>query len=391
VSHSLPPTLHLPTDGEPGTTRTDARRRWLDAGRRATSSWVLRWRAGARAARAGGGVRCPHVLRAKHILVILNPSSGKAKPDAAERIIGTALEEVGATYELRTTNGAEDPVAWAERAATDGFDVVLAAGGDGTVTAVATGLLRSEDAAILGIVPMGTGNGLARVLRLPIDARKAILAMDAGHEVALDVMQVASPPSIALFFLGAGLDAEINRDADPAAKKRFGFLAYVGATARNLWGRRNHRVVLTVDGGRESFAAHTVTVFNAGQFELAGLEVGPTADPHDGQLDITVLRAPGFWRSLGAVLRLVSGQWDERATSRRARAFRIEAYPPLLVHVDGDVVGSTPIEATVLPGALRVIASADYPNERRPAGRPNGAGAPADPPDDGGAPADPLD
>jgi YegS/Rv2252/BmrU family lipid kinase len=306
-----------------------------------------------------------HVFTGKHILVIINPASGKAKPEVAERTISTALEAVDASFELRTTGAPEDPRAWARAAGGEGFDVVLAAGGDGTVTAVATGLLESDAPVPLGIVPMGTGNGLARVLRLPMDAAKAIEAMHEGHELALDVVKVDSHGSIALFFLGAGLDAEINRDADPAAKKRFGFLAYVGATARNLWGRRNHSVDLTIDDRRETFEAHTVTGFNAGQFELVGFDVGPDVDPHDGYLDITVMRSPGFWTSLAAVLRLASGQREASMNSRRARSFRIDARPPLLVHIDGDVVGSTPVAGAVLPGALRVIAAGDYPSPRR--------------------------
>jgi YegS/Rv2252/BmrU family lipid kinase len=305
------------------------------------------------------------VFTGKRTLVILNPASGKAKPEVAERAIVTALEAAGASAELRMTSEPDDPRTWARGAGEEGFEIVLAAGGDGTVTAVATGLLESDHGVPLGIVPMGTGNGLARVLRLPIDAGKAIAAMHEGHEVELDVMRVTTPASIALFFLGAGLDAEINRDADPVSKARFGFLAYLGATARNLWGRRNHRVELTIDGTRETIAAHTVTVFNAGQFAFAGLDVGPAVDPHDGYLDITVMRSPGFWPSLGAVLRLASGQRDADATTRRARSFRIEAQPPLLVHIDGDVVGSTPVEAAVAPGALRVIAAQDYPSARR--------------------------
>ena len=307
----------------------------------------------------------PHVFTGKRVLVIINPASGKAKPEVAERTIATALEAVDASFELRTTGAPDHPRAWARAAGGEGFDVVLAAGGDGTVTAVATGLLESDEPVPLGIVPMGTGNGLARVLRLPMDTAKAIEAMHEGHELALDVVQVDSHGSIALFFLGAGLDAEINRDADSASKKRFGFLAYVGAAARNLWGRRNHSVDLTTDDRRETFEAHTVTGFNAGQFELVGFDVGPDVDPHDGYLDITVMRSPGFWTSLAAVLRLASGQREASMNFRRARSFRIDARPPLLVHIDGDVVGSTPVTGAVLPGALRVIAAEDYPNPRR--------------------------
>ncbi|MBA2668129.1 MAG: hypothetical protein H0U69_13955 [Trueperaceae bacterium] len=298
----------------------------------------------------------------QRVLVIINPASGKARPEVAEAAIAAALESVGAVAELRVTSHADHPGDWARDAGGEGFAYVLAAGGDGTVTAAATGMLASEHPVPLGIVPMGTGNGLARVLRIPMDAKKAILAMHEGREENLDVVRVETPRCIALFFLGAGLDAEINRDADAAAKARFGFLAYLGATVRNLVGRRNHSIELTTDVHTETLAAHTVTIFNAGKFELAGLDVGPSVDPHDGYLDITIMRSANFWHSLAAVLRLASGQADTAASTRRARSFKIVAQPPMLVHVDGDVVGSTPLQGEVAPGALAVIAARDYEN-----------------------------
>jgi diacylglycerol kinase (ATP) len=303
------------------------------------------------------------VLASRRVLVVLNPAAGKARSEAVAAELRAALDEVFAHAELVRTRDADEATRLAAAAADDGFDVVLAAGGDGTVTAVASGVLAAGARLDVGIVPIGTGNGLARVLRLPIDPRRATLAMAGGRRVTLDVVRLTRPEGLALLFFGAGLDAEINRDADAPAKARFGFVAYVGAALRNLLRRRNRPVVLTLDGRRERLLAHTVTAFNAGQLEFAGLEIGPRSDPHDGRLDVTPLRAPGFWRSLAAVLRLASGRPLEGET-RRARRIRVESSPPLLVHVDGDVIGTTPVEAEVLPGALRFIAAAEYDGDR---------------------------
>ncbi|TVR91508.1 MAG: diacylglycerol kinase family lipid kinase [Trueperaceae bacterium] len=299
------------------------------------------------------------MLDGKRVLVIVNPSSGRGKPDAVETTIDEALRGVGAEPTLRRTGGADDVTTWAEQAADDGFDVVLVAGGDGTVTAAATGIVRGGHGLPLGVVPIGTGNGLARVLRLPIDPAKAIVALDKGVLLQLDVMRRLGDGALALIFFGAGLDAEINRDADAESKARLGYLAYFAAAARNMWGRRNHRVTLTIDGDEEVLAAHTVTLFNAASLELVGVDVGPDVDPHDGQLDVAVLRNPGFWQSAAQVLRLVSGARG-LGELRSAKHVRIEADPPLLVHADGDVVGSTPLEVEVVPGILAVIAAHDY-------------------------------
>jgi diacylglycerol kinase (ATP) len=299
------------------------------------------------------------MLDGKRVLVIVNPSSGRGKPDAVETTIDEALRGVGAEPTLRRTGGADDATEWAEQAADDGFDVVLVAGGDGTVTAAALGIVRGGHDVPLGVVPIGTGNGLARVLRLPIDPAKAIAALGEGVPMRLDVMRRVGDGALALIFFGAGLDAEINRDADAQSKARLGYLAYFAAAARNMWGRRNHRVTLTIDGEVEVLAAHTVTLFNAASLELVGIDVGPDVDPHDGQLEVAVLRNPGFWQSAAQVLRLVSGPRG-LGELRSARRVRVEAEPPLLVHADGDVVGSTPLEVEIVPAALTVIAAQDY-------------------------------
>ncbi len=300
------------------------------------------------------------MLAGRRVLVVLNPSSGRGRVDASEHAIRTALDVAGADAEIRHTRQLEDAHTWAAGAADEGFEVVLAAGGDGTVTAVAHGLLERDSPLPLGVVPMGTGNGLARVLLLPMDAASAIAALALGTVQAIDVVEVVRPiRGTALLFLGAGLDADINRDADARAKARFGFLAYVGATARNLVRLRPRRVAILLDGVRHEVRAHTVSMFNAGRLVLSGVPIGPDTDPHDGLLDVAVLRSSNPWRALGGVVRLVTRS-GSRALLDRAAEVRVEAQPPLPVHLDGDVVGTTPLVARVRPGALQVIVAENY-------------------------------
>lgn len=299
------------------------------------------------------------MLEGRRVLVVLNPASGGGAASEAEGSVRLALETVGARAEIRHTGNADDARTWARIAADEGFDVVLAFGGDGTANEVARGLLDAGGRAELGVLPVGTGNGLARVLDVPIDPEKAVVALAAGRTVDFDVVEVLAPEGIALLFLGAGLDADINRDASAAAKARFGFLAYVWAVLRRLPRLRGHRVVLTLDGETTRLSAHTVTLFNAGRLVLGGVPVGPDADPHDGRIDVAVLRSPDFWRAAAAVVRLVTRRGSRRQFER-AREVRLEADPPLPVHFDGDVVGTTPLVARVLPAALRVIAGPRY-------------------------------
>ena len=306
------------------------------------------------------------MLAGRQVLAIVNPSSGRARVEAVEAALDAAARTLDMRLTRRRTEAIEDAGRWAARAADEGFELVLAAGGDGTVGAVAQALIEERSGLPLGVVPVGTGNGLARVLKLPVDAARALEALDAGGVIDLDAMRRVDDGRVALIFFGAGLDAEINRDADAGSKARLGFLAYLLAAARNLRGRRNHRVVLELDGRPETLRAHTVTLFNAASVELVGIDVGPDVDPHDGMLDVAILRNPGLLRSAAAVLRLVSGHRGV-GTLRSARRVRLEADPPLLVHADGDVIGHTPLEVELLPAALPVVASQAYLAARREA------------------------
>lgn len=304
------------------------------------------------------------MLAGRRVLVIHNPTAGRGRADAVERAIMTGLERLGVEAELRRTGGPDDVQAWAAAAGDERFECVLVAGGDGTVAAAASSILKAGHGLPLGIVPAGTGNGLARVLRIPIDPRKAVEALGSGGLVQLDVMRRVGGGTMALVFIGAGLDAEVIRDADRDAKARFGFIAYLAAGVKNLWRRRNHRIRLTLDDASETLEAHTVALLNAGDLELRGMRMGPDVDPHDGLVDVAILRDPGLWRSVAAVLRLVGGRRGA-GELRRARRVLIEAEPPLPVHADGEPDGSTPLEVEMLPGALAAIAASSYPFLRR--------------------------
>lgn len=303
------------------------------------------------------------MFEGKRVLAILNPASGKGKGDAlAERLEETVLAHGAAAVEVRPTRGPKDALEWAAGAADDGHELLIVGGGDGTVTAVAHGVHRSGSRLPIGIVPLGTGNGMARVLGLPLEPGETLDALAGGRLVDVDAVEVRSHDALALLFLGAGLDARINRDADAEQKARLGWFAYVRAAVDNLRRATNHELTVWLDGEQSRFSGHTVSVLNATRLDVMGIRVGPDARPDDGTLKVTVLRSPRLLVSLGQLLRLV-GKESSRSELRSARLVRVEATPPLPVQIDGDVIGQTPLEAQVVSGALRFIAAADYEAE----------------------------
>lgn len=300
------------------------------------------------------------MFKGKRVLAIVNPASGKGRADDLLATLKDELRAHGAgEADVRVTEGPEDAFDWAAAAGDEGFGIVIVGGGDGTVTAVAHGVLRSTDGLPIGIVPLGTGNGMARVLGLPLEPRETLAALATGRLVDVDAIEVETHDTISLLFCGAGLDAKINRDADAREKARWGGLAYLKATLTNLGKARNHDVILALDGREARLRAHTVTVLNATRLDLLGLRIGPDARPHDGKLKVAVMRSPKLLASLGQLLRLVDKR-ASRAELLSADEVRIEAAPPLPVQVDGDVVGETPVQARIVPAALKFIAAADY-------------------------------
>jgi len=224
----------------------------------------------------------------------------------------------------------------AREAVRGGARLVLAAGGDGTVTACAAGLVGSG--VPLGILPAGTGNLLARNLALPLDLDEALVAALTGADRELDV-GVANG-RIFLAMAGLGLDATMLASTSEAAKRRFGWAAYALSMARHL-GDRPMRVTITTDGGRpRRHRAAGVIVGNVGWLQ-GGLPLLPAARPDDGRLDAVVLAGRGLadWIALGTALLL--RREADRALRTTFTRLRIDTDREHLWELDGEVIGPT--------------------------------------------------
>ncbi|MEU5875770.1 diacylglycerol kinase family protein [Glycomyces sp. NPDC047369] len=252
------------------------------------------------------------------------------------------------------------------RGATDealraGAEAVVAAGGDGTVRAVAERLAATGSKAELGIVPMGTGNLLARNLGIPLNnLAKAMERAFDGDAKAIDLGWVEADVdgetlrSAFAVLLGFGIDAHMIAETDDDLKSRVGWLAYVESLGRAVNATEVVDIDLVVDGGEpERTSGHTLLVGNCGTLQ-GGIRLLPDADPADGELDLLLLSAEGVgqWidtlRSFvwdNGVRRLITGQ--DRAASAdtaehgRARTLNVELSQPLMLEVDGDDFGAT--------------------------------------------------
>lgn len=214
---------------------------------------------------------------------------------AAEKAAGWA-----SSLWLETTED-EPGTGLARRAVAEGVEVVLAAGGDGTVRAVAEGLRDSKVA--LCLVPQGTGNLLARNLNLDLtDLELAVQTAFTGEnrDIDLGLATIVRPDGATeshafLVMAGIGLDAKMIAKTNPELKKRVGWLAYVDAIARSVRDTEQLRINFRTDGGAlKTMRAHTVLVGNCGLLP-GNILLLPEAELDDGVFDIVALRPEGFF------------------------------------------------------------------------------------------------
>lgn len=297
------------------------------------------------------------------VLVISNPRAGQ---DAAEDVRDSLRDALARLREwdsvIRETTGAQDAMAWAAAAESEGFDRVLAVGGDGTVTEAAEGLLRSESFLPLGVVPSGTANVLGESLRISANRAEAVVQALTGDARAFDVGYLPELDRYFLIGVGIGIPGKTVENADRKAKDRFGFAAYLFAFLEGL--AEGRTAVLKVESGEDSFAAsgQSAVVANLARAEILGRPLGMEISPHDGALDCMILDHSDAGLLVEAVAKLLGGGLEETSAlvHRRARRFRIEANPVLSVQVDGEWIGRTPVEVELAKRPVHLVVGPDY-------------------------------
>ncbi len=233
---------------------------------------------------------------------------------------------------------------------------MIASGGDGTVSGVVTGMVNSQ--VPMGILPAGTGNALARDLGIPMNMEAALGLIGDDHEIqTMDVMDVNGD----YYILNAsvGISAEIMLDTPRGEKRKFGMLAYLSHTFRNLVKARMHRFMLTVDDKNYKVFASEVMVANEKFMGLQPRVEGITIDPSDGRLDAFIVRAKSVRDYLDVVLRFL---WQRKPEDDPTLGYveikdtmTVKSLVPLPVQADGEVIGETPVEIKLVRNALKVI------------------------------------
>jgi diacylglycerol kinase (ATP) len=290
------------------------------------------------------------------ICIVFNPAARKLRWPSAVRLLN-GLPNVGAMLAVSPKERAET---LAREAVEHGFDVVVAAGGDGTVNGVANGL-RETDAA-LGVLPLGTVNVFARELEIPMKMDAAWDVILRGNTRKIDAVEAvvgkngAKTEKIFVQLAGVGLDARAVAAVSERSKSRFGVLSYVAATVRVA--ARNQPLLRARcdDGGT---AQGAMVLIGNGKFYGGAFAFFPQAAMDDGLLDICVFENQGYLRYFRYAQAALRGA---HVTLPDVKYFRVaqvrvepmdEAVAP--VQVDGELAGETPVEFRAQPRAVKVL------------------------------------
>ena len=288
--------------------------------------------------------------------LIFNPVAGQGDSDKDLATIKSILEpkfDLDIQFTTKEVSGGDLARQAVERSA----EIVLASGGDGTVSAVAEALINTDTP--LGAISRGTANAFANALGIPDTIEAACQAIVDGVTKKVDAAICNDKPMILL--AGVGFEAETVEDADREAKDRLGMLAYVLSGLKQLREMAQFTAeietpekVITVDAG-------AVTIANAAPptSVLAQGTAGVIFD--DGLLDITILAPQTVAGAIATSIQLLQSAANEETVERegvgylRSEWVKVTTHPPQKVVLDGEIIGETPIEIKCIPGGLTVF------------------------------------
>jgi YegS/Rv2252/BmrU family lipid kinase len=305
--------------------------------------------------------------------VIFNPVSGPGEPDQKQAEIESALASI-ANLTMQITKPDDDIAELARQAVADGADVVIAAGGDGTVSAVA-GVLVDIDIA-LGVIPTGTANGVATALGIPENYTEAGNIIKAGHRPKVDTARCNG--NLMLLAIAIGFEAKMINRMDREEKKQLGKFAIVLNSLREL--REVEHFDTQLQTPEESWheSATAVTIANMATVDMV-LAQGPSkVEADDGALSITMAAPKRRWGVVASAADLFLSALQNRSVegeqvhSCKAREVTVETDPPQRVYIDGEPCGKTPITVTCYPSSLTVLVPPENAPQDEPKEEPEG-------------------
>lgn len=286
--------------------------------------------------------------------IIANPQGGTLarQPELLDRIRAVYGADVWLTQQQR------DGTTLARSAVEQGYDRVVAAGGDGTINEVLNGIAPHSDHVQFGVLPIGTANDFARSLDLPEDLETALAALDAGVTRQIDLMEITTDrTSYCINVSAGGFSGMFQETASHADAPTWRPLVYLRTAVEMVSHLDPYQVTVTFDEETPSVVSLCNLVVANGCYVAHGVPIAPQAQLDDGWMDVVLIRATSLPQLAVLVPQVLLGQHlaSDQVIFRRARRVAVQSDPPMWLSVEGEVLGKTPVVYRILPGALRII------------------------------------
>lgn len=293
-------------------------------------------------------------VKPRTVHVIINPVAGQDQPIL--RDLNQIFKDSGVDWEAFITKDSGDARRYARASAEGGADVVMACGGDGTVSETASGLRGTG--VPLAILPCGTANVMSIEMAIPPLLTEAIAFVAEGRNRVryVDMGMVAGQEF--LLRVAVGMEAHMALDTPREAKTRWGNLAYAFTALNQLSNPPIARYTLILDGLHVEVEGISLMIANSGNVGISGVNIVHTTSVSDGLLDAILIRAsdlPSLLRIASNVLINRAEEPPESVLHWQAKEIRVEAEPSQPAQADGEEISPTPLTAQVLPQAVSIL------------------------------------
>ncbi|MBW7848408.1 MAG: diacylglycerol kinase family lipid kinase [Bacteroidales bacterium] len=288
----------------------------------------------------------------KKIRFIVNPIAGQHSKESFPKLVENFFDQGNAYYEIHFTHYVGHATELANEAVKENFDLVVAVGGDGTINEVARCLIHSQT--VLGIVPSGSGNGLARHLNIPIDMEKALQVIREGHVVQIDTVKINHEVFISI--AGVGFDALVAKHF--AQDPNRGFFSYFKIVAAHYQRYKPEEYTLVLDNNKTIRTKALIISFaNSNQFGY-NTTIAPDASLNDGLLDVCIVKKPPLLE-MPIIINLLFLKMIDKSkhvTIHKAHTVKLVRSAADVVNLDGEpVMMDENLLAEVDPLSLNVI------------------------------------
>ena len=286
----------------------------------------------------------------KKICFIVNPISGVGKQKVIEGLASDYLDMEKYDYKIIYTNAPKHAILLAKQAAEELYDIVVAVGGDGSVNEVANGLIGTNTA--MALLPTGSGNGLARHLKIPLDLKQALTIINTGKQSQIDTIQFNDTHFVNV--AGIGFDAQIGWEFANYGKR--GFSSYIKLVLRELRQYQSEKYELIFDGESVFKEAFLISFANGSQWGNNAY-IAPMADISDGLMDIAILKKINWRNGLSVGYHLFNRKLHQTKHLEIIKAKEVTVKQKrTIAHIDGEPIESgAVVTVKVNPLSLKII------------------------------------